>query len=60
MRIKIGDVWYDAQDQAICIQVDEAERKQIFNMDPLSHGKYAQFPSSDNRTVEEKREWMKG
>lgn len=62
MRVKIGDTWYDSDDQAICIQVSETEQQQIGAMDRLlaPEGKYAIFQDDDERTEEERRKWMDG
>lgn len=56
MRVKVGDVWYDAEEVPICIQYNAGEREQIANNAGLN-GKYAQFPDGWG-TPAEMRDWM--
>ena len=64
MRVKIGDVWYDTKDQPICIQFNEAEQKQISDMDRsvAKKGKYAIFDCEEVKdwTTEQMHDWMQG
>jgi len=62
MRVKIGDTWYNSDDQPICIQLTEGEQKQICSMDRSisTQGKYAIFPDADSMTIEEKLKFMEG
>jgi hypothetical protein len=55
MKVKIGDITYDANDQPIMVILNQGERKQIANMDPEAI-KYCQFP--DSCDVDAIREWM--
>jgi hypothetical protein len=45
MRVKVGEVWYNAEDIPICVELNECEKNQIKNMHPDAT-KYAQFPDS--------------
>lgn len=60
MRVKIGDTWYDSNEQSICLQVSEGEQQQIADMDRAvsKNGKYAVFPDADKTTATQKLEWM--
>lgn len=60
MRVKIGDTWFDSNDQPICIQVSEGEQKQIASIDRsvAPKGKYAIFPNASDWTEERMREWL--
>ena len=59
MRVKVGDTWYDAKDQPICIQMSEGDQRNIANMDRAvaTEGKYAIFPGAWG-TPDQMREWM--
>lgn len=59
MRVKIGEKWYDSNDEPICIQVSEVEQKQIGGMDRevATNGKYASFP--DGWEPDAALEWMR-
>jgi len=56
MRVKVGDKWFDAKEQPICIQYSDGEREQI-NSNPGSNRKYAQFPDGWG-TPDDMRDWM--
>lgn len=60
MKVKIGNKWYDSNDEPICIQVSEGEQKQIGEMDRsvAKKGRYAIFPNAQNWTQEQMIEWM--
>lgn len=60
MKVKIGDTWYDSNEQPICIQVSEQEQRQIADIDRsiAPKGKYAIFPDIMNWTHDQMREWM--
>jgi hypothetical protein len=65
MKVKIGDTWYDSDDQPICVQVDETERSEIAGMvlspaknGSKKYGRYGRFPESDTTTTEQKHHWM--
>ncbi len=57
MRVKIGDRWYDANEQAICIELSAQDKLNIENMNP-DCDKYAVFPDKDALTSDEMRYWM--
>lgn len=68
MRVKIGNEWHDAKDQAICIELSKGEQRQIADIDPPDDGLryYAQFPDEWGDTSKPKGEqrnamldWMK-
>lgn len=61
MKVKIGNTWFDSNEQPICIQVSELEQKQIGNLDRTIaiHGKYAIFPDEVEMSDGEMIEWMK-
>ena len=48
MRVKVGEIWYNAEDIPICVELNECEKNQIKNMHPDAT-KYAQFPDSYSR-----------
>ena len=60
MKVKIGDKWYDSQDEPICIHISKLEQDQIGSMDRtvMTQGKYASFPDSLEATAEQKWKWM--
>lgn len=60
MRVKIGNRWYDSNQQPICIQISEEEQEQIANMDRqvANKGKYASFPPNCNMSAAEMLKWM--
>lgn len=62
MRVKIGDTWYDSNDQPICIQISEIEHGHISGMDRgvASQCKYASFPDSSGMSPDQMRDWMEG
>jgi hypothetical protein len=62
MKVKIGNTWYDATVEPICLRLSQKERDQIGRMDPdvATEGKYAQFPDDDTMTHNERMEWMGG
>lgn len=59
MRVKIGNTWYNSDDQPICIQVSEGEQRQIAALDRsvASQGKYAKYDDK-HITGEEILDWM--
>lgn len=57
MRVKINEEWYDSADVAICIELDTDARVGIIGMPSRKH-LYAQFPESDQRTPDERKDWM--
>lgn len=58
MRVKFGDQWHSVSaDAAICIELTDADRRNIANMHP-SATKYAVFADNDPRTSDAKLEWM--
>jgi len=59
MRVKIGDTWYNSDDQPICIQVSEFEQRQICSLDRsvATQGKYAIY-SDGQGTADEILKWM--
>lgn len=57
MRVKVNGVWYDAQSDAICIEVNKTEQEQIANMAPDAK-RYAQFPDDSDLTPDDMRRWM--
>jgi len=61
MRVKVGDKWFDSNEQPICIQVSEGEQEQIGRMDRrvAKEGKYAVFPDIE-LTREECLAFMRG
>ena len=60
MKVKIGDTWYDSDEQPICVQVTEGEQQQIADIDRAvaPAGKYCIFPDSEDWDMESMREWM--
>lgn len=57
MKFKVGSAVFDqAESVPMMIEVTEADRKNIANMDPEAT-QYAVFPD-DWGTADEKREWM--
>jgi hypothetical protein len=62
MRVKIGNIWYDAEYEPICIQVSEGEQKQIAEMDRAvaTQGKYAVFPDRLGWSSDQMLAWMDG
>jgi len=61
MKVKIGDTWYDSNEQPICIQISEGEQSQIADLDRsvARNGKYAVFPDTEAMTTEEMFDWMR-
>ena len=59
MKVKVGDTWYDANEQPLCVELSEQDKINIANMDPEAT-KYAVFPEVDETTKEWKLEWMGG
>ena len=57
MRVKIGDTWYSAAQQAICVELSSQDRENIANMDP-GCDMYAVFPDDTGMTKGEMLEWM--
>lgn len=60
MRVKIGNKWFDSDDQPICIQINDVEQNHISQIDRkiAESGKYAVFPDNTEMTVDQMREWM--
>lgn len=59
MRVKIGSTWYHSDEQAICIELTEENKKKIASMGP-DYDKLAEFPDDMEVSREEMTEWMKG
>ena len=61
MRVKIGDTWYNSDEQPICIQISETEQRQIAELDRsvATNGKYAIFPDATIMSKDEMLQWMK-
>ena len=61
MRVKIGDTWYDAQDQPLCIEVTEEEQRQIgaLKREEESLGRYAVFPINKEFSEAVMFNWMR-
>jgi len=59
MRVKIGDRWFDSDDQPLCVQLSELEQQQIseLNRDVYTEGKFAVFPTITKRS--EALVWMR-
>lgn len=58
MRVKVGDKWFICQtDQPIMIELEAQDKVNIMCMSPDAT-KYALFHEQDERTTEEKIEWM--
>jgi hypothetical protein len=58
MKVKIGDTWYSDDDVAICVELTAKDKSNIFHMAATAR-KYAAFPDNDQRTADERLEWMK-
>jgi len=58
MRVKIGDTWYNSDDQPICVELSEEEQRQIAYMDDSFPVKYAVIHKPCEWTLDESREWM--
>lgn len=61
MRVKIGNVWFNSDEEPICIQISLLEQTQIgaMNRDKAPNGKYAVFPATwERETKERKLAWM--
>jgi len=59
MRIKIGNVWHEQEDGAICVQFTPKDQANIANMSPDA-SMYACFPSGCRMTADQKIDWMGG
>lgn len=60
MRVKIGNRWHDVvSDGPLCVELTDADRRNIAAMVPHAT-KYAVFSDDDERSSDEKREWMEG
>ena len=59
MRVKIGNVWHNADEMAICIQLTPQDQANIANMAP-DCSMYAHFPFDCVMTTEQKLTWMDG
>lgn len=60
MRVKIGDEWHGVgADSAICLELTDADRRNIANM-AQGATKYAAFAPDDPRDDSAKLEWMDG
>lgn len=59
MKVKIGSVWHDSNEEPICIQISKGEQQQIADIDRsvATNGKYAIFPGDWTR--EEMLTWMR-
>lgn len=57
MKVKIGDTWYDANETAICVELNSQDKENIENMN-ADCDKYAVFPDAKNLTPDEMRAWM--
>jgi len=62
MRVKIGNVWHNCEDEPICIQISKGEQEQIASLDRriATEGKYAIFPDSCGLTKDQMLAWMEG
>lgn len=57
MRVKVGNVWYEAEnEQPIMIELTQKDKENIRNMHPDAT-KYAIFPDG-KMTTDEKLGWM--
>ena len=58
MRVKIGDVWYSAEDQWLCVEFSESELKYIQEQDPTqwTNRKLAAGHAEDPEAL---RVWMR-
>ena len=61
MRVKIGDTWYDSNDQPLCIQVSEDEQQAIADMDRsiATSGKFGVGKTDSSFTPDDFRAWIK-
>ena len=61
MRVKIGNKWYNSDEQPICIQISEKEQALIGDMQrgPESNGMFAVFPEDTTMSAEQRLAWMK-
>ena len=59
MRVKIGNVWHDADEMAICIQLTPQDQANIANMSP-DCTMCAIFPFDCKMTNQQKLDWMDG
>lgn len=61
MRVKIGETWYDSDEQPICIQVNEAEQQAIADMDRsvAKNGKFGVGKTDSSFTPDDFRAWIK-
>lgn len=58
MRVKVGDRWHEVTpDAALCVELTEADRRNIANMAPWAT-KYAAFADDDPRDRDAKMKWM--
>jgi len=57
MRVKIGDQWFSADDQPICVELTDEDKLNIESMAPDAT-KYAVFPDALTTGADEKYEWM--
>jgi|GEM_PF-2159291 len=56
MKVKIGDTWFDAKDEPICIELNDQDKEVLANIGEL-HKKYAVFPE-DWGSKQEMLDWM--
>lgn len=58
MRVKVGNDWFGATPtQPIMIELTEQDKRNIRNMHPEAT-KYAIFSDLDEKTKEQKMDWM--
>jgi len=57
MRVKIGDKWFDGNEQPVMVELTDSDKQNIANMLPHCT-KYAMFPDNDHRSTEDMKKWM--
>lgn len=57
MRVKIGDTWYNSDNQPICLELEGADKENIANMFPDAT-KYAVAPDGYFKSNKIFMDWM--
>ena len=55
MRVKIGDKWYDSEEEPIVVELSDQDKINIAHMSEIAK-KYCSFPEGLSR--DKVREWM--
>lgn len=57
MRVKVGDTWYDSEDQPICVEFVGKDKENVANMNP-DCTKYAVAPDDFFENSNDFMKWM--